>query len=187
MHSEREVGFEYGKMIGRSLISAIASITSRVNSFGTVLTPMMAVGLSAFTASTRTAGLASATYQVGVTWLGYSTIIASNAKFKVYDGVTLLGTVSVDQRNAPWGPASGGSFFQALGNFAVASGLKLTDALKQENMTTPYVNVVAVKRSNADSAFAKDIVKAYQSPEFQQTFKSNPAWAGYRLPDYFAK
>ena len=36
MHSEREVGFEYGKMIGRSLISAIASITSRVNSFGTV-------------------------------------------------------------------------------------------------------------------------------------------------------
>ena len=40
-------------MIGRSLISAIASITSRVNSFGTVLTPTMAVGLSAFTASTK--------------------------------------------------------------------------------------------------------------------------------------
>jgi hypothetical protein len=37
-------------MIGRSLISAIASITWRVKSFGTVLTPMMAVGLSAFTA-----------------------------------------------------------------------------------------------------------------------------------------
>ena len=41
MHSEREVGFEYGKMIGRSLISAIASITVWLNSFGTVLTPMM--------------------------------------------------------------------------------------------------------------------------------------------------
>ena len=51
MHSEREVGFEYGKMIGRSLILAIASITSRVNNFGTVLTPMMPVGRSASTAS----------------------------------------------------------------------------------------------------------------------------------------
>src|ERR1700680_3523733 len=40
-------------MIGRSLISAIASITSRVNSFGTVLTPTMPVGLTAFTASTK--------------------------------------------------------------------------------------------------------------------------------------
>ena len=53
MHSEREVGFEYGKMIGRSLILAMASITSRVNSFGTVLTPMMPVGCSASTASTK--------------------------------------------------------------------------------------------------------------------------------------
>jgi hypothetical protein len=33
-------------MIGRSLISAIAWITSRVKSFGTVLTPMIPVGLS---------------------------------------------------------------------------------------------------------------------------------------------
>jgi hypothetical protein len=40
-------------MIGRSLISAIAWITSRVNSFGTVLTPMMPVGRIAFTASTK--------------------------------------------------------------------------------------------------------------------------------------
>jgi D-methionine transport system substrate-binding protein len=73
------------------------------------------------------------------------------------------------------------------GNFAVASGLKLTDALKLEDMTQPYVNVVAVKRGNENAAFAKDIVKAYQSPEFQAVFKANPVWSGYRLPDYFAK
>ena len=53
MHSEREVGFEYGKMIGRALLLAIASITSRLNSLGTVLTPMMPVGRSASTASTK--------------------------------------------------------------------------------------------------------------------------------------
>lgn len=73
------------------------------------------------------------------------------------------------------------------GNFAVASGLKLTEALKLEDMTLPYVNVVAVKRSNESAKFAKDIAAAYQSPEFQRFFKANPTWAGYRLPDYFAQ
>jgi D-methionine transport system substrate-binding protein len=73
------------------------------------------------------------------------------------------------------------------GNFAVASGLKLTDALKLENMTLPYVNVVAVKRSNEQAQFAKDIAAAYQSAEFQRFFKANPTWAGYRLPDYFSQ
>ncbi|MFM9926570.1 MetQ/NlpA family ABC transporter substrate-binding protein [Variovorax sp. H27-G14] len=73
------------------------------------------------------------------------------------------------------------------GNFAVASGLKLTDALKLEDMTPPYVNVVAVKRGNENAKFAKDIAAAYQSPEFQRFFKANPTWAGYRLPDYFSQ
>ncbi len=73
------------------------------------------------------------------------------------------------------------------GNFAVASGLKLTEALKLEDMTLPYVNVVAVKRSNENAKFAKDIAAAYQSPEFQRFFKANPSWAGYRLPDYFSQ
>jgi len=71
------------------------------------------------------------------------------------------------------------------GNFAVASGLRLTDALKLEDMTLPYVNIVAVKRSNKDAKFAQDIVAAYRAPEFQKFFESNPIWKGYRLPDYF--
>lgn len=73
------------------------------------------------------------------------------------------------------------------GNFAVASGLKLTEALKLEDMTLPYVNVVAVKRGNANAKFAQDIVAAYRAPEFQKVFQVNPVWAGYRLPDYFKK
>ncbi|KQP19508.1 MetQ/NlpA family ABC transporter substrate-binding protein [Pseudorhodoferax sp. Leaf265] len=73
------------------------------------------------------------------------------------------------------------------GNFAVASGLKLTEALKLEDMTLPYVNVVAVKRGNANARFAQDIVAAYRAPEFQKVFQANPVWAGYRLPDYFKK
>jgi D-methionine transport system substrate-binding protein len=71
------------------------------------------------------------------------------------------------------------------GNFAIAYGLKLTEALKLEDMTLPYVNVVAVKRSNKDAAFAQDIVAAYKALEFQKFFEANPVWKGYRLPDYF--
>src|SRR5438874_13271435 len=40
-------------MIGRSLIAAIASMMSWVNNFGTALTPTIAVGRNAFTASTK--------------------------------------------------------------------------------------------------------------------------------------
>jgi D-methionine transport system substrate-binding protein len=73
------------------------------------------------------------------------------------------------------------------GNYAVASGLKLTEALRQEDMTPPYVNVVAVKKGNENAKYARDIVLAYQSADFQQAFRANPVWAGYRLPDYFSK
>lgn len=77
-------------------------------------------------------------------------------------------------------------FGAVQGNFAVANGLRLTDALKLEDMTLPYVNVVAVKRANRDTQFARDIVAAYKAPEFQKIFEANPAWKGYRLPEYFA-
>jgi D-methionine transport system substrate-binding protein len=72
------------------------------------------------------------------------------------------------------------------GNFAVASGLKLSQALKLENMSLPYVNVVAVRRDRWNEAFVQDLATAYRSVEFQQAFHANPVWSGYRLPDYFA-
>ncbi|MGJ7492239.1 MetQ/NlpA family ABC transporter substrate-binding protein [Variovorax sp. ZT4R33] len=97
-----------------------------------------------------------------------------------------LRLVSLDAAQAPRSLADA-DLAAVQGNFAVASGLKLTDALKLEDMTLPYVNVVAVKRGNENAQFAKDIVRAYQSPEFQTVFKANPVWAGYRLPDYFAR
>ncbi|WP_062473382.1 MetQ/NlpA family ABC transporter substrate-binding protein [Variovorax boronicumulans] len=102
--------------------------------------------------------------------------IASNPK--------RLKIVPLDAAQAPRSLADA-DLAAVQGNFAVASGLKLTEALKLEDMTLPYVNVVAVKRSNEHAKFAKDIATAYQSPEFQKFFKANPVWAGYRLPDYF--
>jgi len=55
-------------------------------------------------------------------------------------------------------------FAAIQGNFAIYSGLKLTNAFALEKMTTPYINVVAVKSNKADSDWAQDIVAAYKSP-----------------------
>ncbi|XAH22549.1 MetQ/NlpA family ABC transporter substrate-binding protein [Xylophilus sp. GW821-FHT01B05] len=95
-----------------------------------------------------------------------------------------LRLVALDAAQAPRSLADA-DLAAVQGNFAVAFGLKLTEALKLEDMTLPYVNVVAVKRGNENAAFAKDIVAAYRSADFQRFFKANPVWSGYRLPDYF--
>jgi D-methionine transport system substrate-binding protein len=75
-------------------------------------------------------------------------------------------------------------FAAIQGNFAIYSGLKLTNAFALEKMTTPYINVVAVKRGNADSAWAQDIVSAYKSPTFKNAILSDRFYDGFALPDY---
>jgi D-methionine transport system substrate-binding protein len=75
-------------------------------------------------------------------------------------------------------------FAAIQGNFAIYSGLKLTNAFALEKMTTPYVNVVAVKRGNAESPWAQDIVAAYKSQTFKTAILSDRFYDGFTLPDY---
>ena len=53
VHSDFDVGLEYGKITGDAQYSSIASITSRVNAPACVLVPMSTVGFTACTASTN--------------------------------------------------------------------------------------------------------------------------------------
>ncbi|HAZ76686.1 MULTISPECIES: MetQ/NlpA family ABC transporter substrate-binding protein [Enterobacteriaceae] len=53
------------------------------------------------------------------------------------------------------------------GNFAIAAGLKLSSALKQEQLDENLKNVIAVRTEDADKPFAKDIVAAVQSPAYR--------------------
>jgi len=76
-------------------------------------------------------------------------------------------------------------FAAIQGNFAIYSGLKLTNAFALEKMTTPYINVVAVKRGNADSQWAQDIVAGYKSPAFKTAIRADRFYDGFALPDYF--
>lgn len=68
------------------------------------------------------------------------------------------------------------------GNYALASGLKLTDALAAEKISPNYINRVAVRTADKDKQFAKDIAAAYRSREFLEV--TNKHFAGYSKPDY---
>jgi len=52
------------------------------------------------------------------------------------------------------------------GNFALASGLKIGDALVLEDTTPTYQNVVAVRTADLGLPYVKDIQAAYRSKEF---------------------
>jgi D-methionine transport system substrate-binding protein len=68
------------------------------------------------------------------------------------------------------------------GNYALASGLKLTDALRREAISRNYVNLVAVRTADKDKPFARDIANAYRSRDFLAWTEKNNA--GYARPDY---
>ncbi|SDS55066.1 MetQ/NlpA family ABC transporter substrate-binding protein [Bradyrhizobium canariense] len=76
-------------------------------------------------------------------------------------------------------------FVAIQGNFAIYSGLKLTDALALEKMTAPYRNVVAIRQGNSEKQWSKDIVAAYTSDTFKSAIRSNRFYDGFALPDYF--
>jgi D-methionine transport system substrate-binding protein len=68
------------------------------------------------------------------------------------------------------------------GNFAISSGLKLAEAVALEKTPEHYLNVVAVKRADKDSAWAKDLVEAYRSKDFQAVVDSK--FQGYAKPTF---
>ncbi|SUG16344.1 methionine ABC transporter ATPase [Salmonella enterica subsp. arizonae] len=53
------------------------------------------------------------------------------------------------------------------GNFAVAAGLDLSGAIKQEHLDENLKNIIAVRSEDADKPFAKDIVEAVKSPAYR--------------------
>lgn len=65
------------------------------------------------------------------------------------------------------------------GNYAMSSGMKLTEALFQEP-SFAYVNWAAVKTTDKDSQWLKDVTEAYNSDEFKAY--SQKRFAGYKYP-----
>ena len=68
------------------------------------------------------------------------------------------------------------------GNFAISSGLKLTEAVTLEKTPDHYLNVVAVKTEDKDKPWARDIVAAFRTPEYRAALDKH--FAGYARPAY---
>jgi D-methionine transport system substrate-binding protein len=68
------------------------------------------------------------------------------------------------------------------GNFALASGMKLTEALALEKTSPTYQNLVAVRTEDKDKAWVKDIADAYRSREFLAVTETR--FAGFVKTDY---
>ena len=65
------------------------------------------------------------------------------------------------------------------GNYAMSSGMKLTEALFQEP-SFAYVNWSAVKTTDKDSQWLKDVTEAYNSDEFKAYARKR--FEGYKYP-----
>jgi len=73
-------------------------------------------------------------------------------------------------------------FAMINGNFALGSGLKLTEAIDVEKTTEDYLNYLVIRKEDEDKAFAKALEAAYHSDEFYEYTKEHAK--GYVLPPY---
>lgn len=75
-------------------------------------------------------------------------------------------------------------------NYAVPAGLSLKDALFIEKTTSPYMNIIAARASDADSKKIKELVAAFQSePVIKEAKKlfSDAAVPGFKPKHYTKK
>jgi len=68
------------------------------------------------------------------------------------------------------------------GNFALAAGFKLSDALLLEKVPSYYLNLVAVRTEDLKKPYVDDIAAAYQSQAFKQVVEQR--FPGFYKPDY---
>jgi subtilase family serine protease len=74
------------------------------------------------TAAWSVSGLGARSYTIATTW-NASPNHATNAAYQIYDGTTLVKTVTVDQTQTPTGGGTFNNFsFQTLGSFTITSG-----------------------------------------------------------------
>lgn len=68
------------------------------------------------------------------------------------------------------------------GNFAISSGLKLTEAVVLEKTPDHYLLVAAVRTADQDSAWAKDLAAAFKTDFFKQVLDQH--FPGYARPRF---
>ena len=71
------------------------------------------------------------------------------------------------------------------GNFAIAAGLDLNTAIKQEHLDENLKNIIAVRTEDADKPFAKDIVEVVKSPAYRAVIDSpKNVYSAFQKPEW---
>lgn len=68
------------------------------------------------------------------------------------------------------------------GNFALAAGFNLLDAIALENMPDDYRNRVVVNTKDVDTQWAQDIIEVVESPEFEEIIDKE--FEGFGKPEW---
>ncbi|WP_411823466.1 MetQ/NlpA family ABC transporter substrate-binding protein [Leptospira sp. 'Mane'] len=71
------------------------------------------------------------------------------------------------------------------GNFAIASGLDLSKAVKLETLAEEHKNIIVIREEDRNSQFSKDIIEAVRSKEFAEVI--NRDFQGFQKPEWFGK
>ncbi len=74
------------------------------------------------------------------------------------------------------------------GNYAIGAGLNLSDAVYNEQLGEGYFNVIAVRTSDVDEQFAKDITAIVHTDEFRKVIEDeNKQYTAFARPSEYNK
>lgn len=72
------------------------------------------------------------------------------------------------------------------GNYAISSGLSLGDAVTTEKLNEEYKNVIAIRSSDKDSKFVKDILEIVESDDFKNVILDDKnIFKDFDFPEWF--
>lgn len=71
------------------------------------------------------------------------------------------------------------------GNYAIAAGLKLSDAIVLEELDDNLKNVVAVRTEDQNQQFVKDIKDVVESDEFHKVVENSNVFSSFQKPDWY--
>ena len=109
-----------------------------------------------------------------------------------FDGNGALNKIATNPKNLKFEAVAAGNTPRFLddvdasvinNNFAMEAGLKLDESLFHESATAkPYINIIAVKKGNADRPELQQLVELYQSEKVEKFI--NDTFKGSSIPAY---
>jgi len=72
------------------------------------------------------------------------------------------------------------------GNYAISSGLNLSDAILLEELTEDTKNIIAIRTENLNTPWAKDIIAVVESEEFKKAVEDRKnIFFSFQKPDWY--